>query len=204
MSCVALRSVYVGLAAIATVSVSCSDAGQEAKTTAVPQSSVASVPTSPSATSPTGTAPGSPTTIASSGGQNATLILESDAPTLGSRLVADGVFEGPSAALASDGLIVVSRRVAGSVKLFSFTEGHPTVDTGVEVSANTSISFGPGGDLFTIDHGTDFRAAVVSQFHRNDAGGLVLVTTVSGPITGECGFVVEAAYAGCRNEMDCR
>jgi hypothetical protein len=58
------------------------------------------------------------------------------------------------------------------------------------------MSFGPGGDLFTIEH--LLSGAVVSQFHRNDSGpGLRFVTRVSGPMTGECGFVVDPAHVGC-------
>ncbi|MGZ4702928.1 MAG: hypothetical protein ACXV98_17100 [Ilumatobacteraceae bacterium] len=137
-------------------------------------SSTTSEPTSPSTAPPTSIAPTA---------HSANLVLRSDAPTLGARLVDGGAFDGASAAVTSNGLIVMSKMVGTGIELYSFTEGQPPVDTGVGLTADTSLIFGPGGDLFTVEHGTPSSDAVVSQFGRTDGGRLVLRTSASGPIT---------------------
>jgi len=174
---------------------SCSDA-QHTAPTASPTTSPSTSPTTVTLSStvpPTTDAPA--TTSASVSVPAKQLVLRSDAVTLASRPLDGGAFDGRSAAVSADELIMVSKTSDSGIELYSFTEGRPPVDTGVAVSAGTSLKFGPGGDLFAVEYGREGKV-VVSQFGRADDGRLVLRNSASGP-TGECGIAITPEYAGC-------
>ena len=90
----------------------------------------------------------------------------------------------------------MSKTTDSGIELYSFTQGQSPVDTGVGLSAGASLKFGPGGDLFAVEYAIE-GDTVVSQFGLSDGGGLVLLNSATGPITGECGIAITPTYAGC-------
>jgi len=71
------------------------------------------------------------------------------------------------------------------------------IDTGVTVAKDSSLGFAPDGDLYAVERRDGSTDAAVIQFSRTDDGRLVRMATITGPITGECGFAIEPTFVGC-------
>jgi hypothetical protein len=128
------------------------------------------------------------------------LALRSDAPVLTvSRTVVglDG-YDPRLVVLTPDGSFVVARDDGELLSLHLLSVDGDAVPLGITVhSDDSSVFFGPGGDLFT--GWVEGSVVTLSRHRMDEARRGELVDTVTGEFQGGCGFAITSSSVGCVN-----